>query len=280
MTDMPDNAPNGYITQLDSLRSTAKWLVTAFAAVAVLLVGGLQLSRIGALSPSSWRLWACIGSVSIALTTVGYMINAASIVLTHEWLTLATFSDDPDDGVLRLSNRAIRRAARRAALLQRVEEGLEASQHELFGYAAATISQLHARLCDCDERIWKETPGSDAASKAQQEAATLRQAAREAVQYANYYFTLELFKKMRIRLGWAAGVVAVSVGVFAYAATPPAHSSPSAVRASKTKDALWYTGCADHPLFYMHYEAAGSRLIDSPLSARQRTVSYEVAKNI
>jgi hypothetical protein len=230
MTDQPGGGGSGYATQLESLRSTAKWLVAAFAGVAVLLVSGLQLSGIGALSPSSWRLYLAVGSVTVALAAVGYMIKEASVVLTHEWLTLATFGDEPG-GVLSQRKQALKQSAQ----LELIENELAVSRHELFGYAAATIAQLHTRLRECDERIWRAKPDSYVASEAQREAALLRQAARDAVQYANYYFTLKSFQKMRLRLGWAAGVVAVSVGIFAYAATPPAHNHSAPARVSTAK---------------------------------------------
>jgi len=215
--------------QLDSLRSSARWLVAAFAAVAALLVGGLQISGIGALPDSSWRLYLAIGSVGIALAAVGYMIREASVVLTHEWLTLASLGDEPGTGRLPPT----RQDTQRAALIQTIEEKLAVSRHELFGYAAASVEQLHARLADCDELIWRGKLGTEAVSAAQQEAALLRRAARDAVQYANYYFTLRLFQRMRARIGWAAGIVAVSVGVFGYTVSTPAHHAPTSATISR-----------------------------------------------
>lgn len=210
---------HGYASQLESVRSTAKWIVAALGGVAVVLVAGLQLSDLGALSVSSWRFYTAVASALVALTGVIYMIREASVVLTNEWLTLAAFADAPDYGIV--SN--TRKAREVVRQLQLIERKLELSRHELFGYGAASVSQLQARLAECDERIWQVLPGSKEASDAQQEAALLRQAARETVQYANYYSTLELFQRMRLRLGWAAVVVAISVAVFAYSGTVTAH---------------------------------------------------------
>src|SRR5690349_20931049 len=80
--------PGGYASQLESLRSVAKWLVAAFGAVGALLVAGLSISGIGELSPSSWRLYVAGGSAALALAAVGFMIREASVVITHERLTL------------------------------------------------------------------------------------------------------------------------------------------------------------------------------------------------
>jgi hypothetical protein len=210
----------GYAAQLDSLRSTAKWIVAALGAVAVVLVAGLQLSDLGALSFSSWRFYAAVAAAVIALAGVIYMIREASVVLTNEWLTLAAFADAPDDGIVKKTRKA-NRARKVAGQLQLVERKLELSRDELFGYGAASIYELQARLSECDERIWQVPSDSKEASDAQRQAALLRQAARETVQYANYYSTLELFQRMRLKLGWAAVVVAISVGVFAYSGNMP-----------------------------------------------------------
>ena len=210
-----DRSPaDGYAAQLDALRSVAKWLVAAFAGVGALLVAGLSISRIGQLSPSSWRLYAAGGSAILALAAVGFMIWQASTVLTHEWLTLASLCDPGP---------RLRRPKEdwRSAQILEIDNLLRISQHELFGYVAESVPQLHTRLREADQRIRRARPGSRRAMKAAREAAVLRKAARATAQYANYCYTLKLFQRMRARLGWAALVAVISVGLFAYAANPP-----------------------------------------------------------
>src|SRR5690242_3304129 len=85
---------SGYGAQLETLRSAAKWLLAAVGGVGVLLVAGLQLTGIGRLSMTSWRLYLAVGATAVALSAIGYMIKAASTVLTQEWLTLADFTDE------------------------------------------------------------------------------------------------------------------------------------------------------------------------------------------
>jgi hypothetical protein len=207
----------GYAAQLDALRSVAKWLVAAFAGVGALLVAGLSISGIGQLSLSSWRLYVAGSSATLALAAVGFMIKEASIVLTHEWLTLASFGDEPAGA--NLADR--QKVGWRSAQLREIDAKLRVSRHELFGYAAESRPQLHTRLREADERLWRARPGSKRALRAAHEASVLRKAARDTVQYANYYYTLKLFQRMRARLGSAALVTAISVGIFAYAANPP-----------------------------------------------------------
>ena len=142
------------------------------------------------------------------------MAKEASTVLTHEWLTLASLSDP---GAL------VRRQATgwQSAQLSDIDDLLKISQHELFGYAAESIPRLHARLQEADERLRKARPGSRRALQAARDGAELRKAARSTAEYANYCYTLKLFQRMRTRLGWAALITAISIGIFAYAANPP-----------------------------------------------------------
>jgi len=212
----------GYASQLETLRSVAKWLVAAFGAVGALLVAGLSLSGIGGLSPSSWRLYVAGGSAALALAAVGFMIREASVVLTHEWLTLASFGDEQTGPTL-----GSQKPNWRSTQLREIDDRLTVSCHELFGYAAESRPALQRRLRLADQRLRQARPGSRRAARWGREAEVLRQAARDTVQYANYYYTLKLFQRMRIRLAWAALVAVVSVGVFAYAVNSP-HSASKA----------------------------------------------------
>jgi hypothetical protein len=212
----------GYASQLETLRSVAKWLVAAFGAVGALLVAGLSLSGIGGLSPVSWRLYVAGGSAALALAAVGFMIREASVVLTHEWLTLASFGDEQTGQTL-----GSQKSNWHLAQLHEIDDRLTVSCHELFGYAAESRPALQRRLRLADQRLRRARPGSRRAARWGREAEVLRQAARDTVQYANYYYTLKLFQRMRIRLAWAALIAVVSVGTFAYAVNSP-HSVPKA----------------------------------------------------
>jgi hypothetical protein len=207
---------SGYAAQLETLRSVAKWLVAAFGAVGTLLVAGLSVSGIGELPLSSWRLYAAGGSAALALTAVGFMIREASVVLTHEWLTLASFGDEQTGSTLNT-----RKSDWSAQQLRDIDGELRVSRHELFGYAAESRADLQRRLHRADQRLWRARPGSRREARWRGETEILRQAARNTVQYANYYGTLKLFRRMRARLAWAALIVVISVGVFAYAVNPP-----------------------------------------------------------
>src|SRR6266536_2011050 len=125
MTEIPGGGdPGGYAAQLEALRSVAKWLVAAFAGVGALLVAGLSISRIGQVPASSWRLYVAASSAALALATVGFMIREVSIVLTHEWLTLASLGDEPTGTVLRPPQ-----PDWRSAQLREIDDKLQVSRH-------------------------------------------------------------------------------------------------------------------------------------------------------
>jgi hypothetical protein len=65
------------------LRDTAKWLLTSFAAVGAILVGGLQLSSIGKLTSESpdGRIWATLVGIGVAALGVAIAIGFMSSVL-------------------------------------------------------------------------------------------------------------------------------------------------------------------------------------------------------
>lgn len=206
----------GYAAQLEALRSVTKWLLTAFAGVGALLVTGVSLSGIGQLPLRSWRLYVAVSAAASALGAVAYMIRQASVVLTHEWLTLASFGDESSDEAFRGG-----KPSWRSIQLREIDEKLAVSRHELFGYAAKSRPQLHARLREADERLWRCQPGSRRAVRCEREAAVLRKAARDTVQYANYSYTLRLFQCMRARVTWAALVVVIGVAVYVYVVKTP-----------------------------------------------------------
>lgn len=223
VTYRPEPA-TGYAQQLETLRSAARWLLAAFAAVAGALAAGLQLANIGQLTPHSWRLYAALAATFVALGAAGFMIKEASAVLTHESLTLADFTGDGLNERLR----GPQMDRTRVEEIEKIQDKIGRSRHELFGYAAETIGQLHRQLREADERGWRDRDGARLLEKD----ALARRAARDVVQYANYYATLHLFKRMIRRLAWCAAVVAICSGVFAYSTNPPKHDQTTKVQVS------------------------------------------------
>jgi hypothetical protein len=215
---------SGYAAALESLRSTAKWLLTAFAGIAAALTAGLQLTGIGELSPTSWRLWVAIASIGAALAALGFMASSASAVLARDWVTLNAFTGQDIASQFEDAPGHTRRRH-----FDDVALHIEDNRHELYGHVAPDVATLHRKLREANEQIHASTEPA-ARDTAIQQAAELRGAAREVVQCANYYSTLELFQRMKTRLIWASLVAAVALGTFAYAANPPKYHDPVDVR--------------------------------------------------
>jgi len=223
---MSDNAVQsslgaGYASALDSLRSTAKWLLASFAGAGAALAAGLQLTGIGELGVDTWRLWVAIAGAAISLATLGYMATSASAVLSQDWVTLGSFTDEDVDSLLHDEPDSLRR--RRFATVAR---RLEDNRLELYGHAATDLGALHRKLREADDEIHSPTTDPALRESALLHADLLRSAAREVVQCANYYWTLELFRRMRVRLAWASLVAVLALGSFAYAANPPKSEPP------------------------------------------------------
>lgn len=189
----------------ETLRSTARWLLTAAAGLGGLLVAGLQLTSLGSLSLTAWRLWVSVGGVLLAVCGVAYLIMRTSQILTNEWITLAQLS--VDDFQAQLEG-----AASSSALLQEIE----VYKHELYAQVAESVQQLYRRLIQANELI-REAVVDEADLR---RAAELRAAAENVVHYANYYETRIRFKALGRHFGYASAVIVVGVLLFAYAANP------------------------------------------------------------
>jgi hypothetical protein len=205
----------GYASATDNLRTATRWLLTAAAAAGAVMVAGLQLTSIGALSLSDWpRLVAAGAGLAAALGAIGYMIFRTSRLLTDEWITLAQLQLDQFRRQLRNSSR--RRDKRRGDAMERIYGELGDYQDELYGGVADSITDLYSRLQKANSDI-RESPSPERL----QTAADLRTAANTLVQAANYSYIRDDFAVLRRHLGQAGAVFVIGVVVFAFAANPP-----------------------------------------------------------
>src|SRR4051812_28731769 len=75
--------------ELESIRSAAKWLVGAGAAVMTIFVAGLQLSTLARLTfESPWLRALALAAVVGGFLTVGYVLVLAARVLVHPGWTM------------------------------------------------------------------------------------------------------------------------------------------------------------------------------------------------
>ncbi|MFI6827455.1 hypothetical protein ACIBG5_10180 [Kribbella sp. NPDC050241] len=189
----------------ETLRSTVKWLLAASAGVGGLLVAGLQLTSLGSLSLTAWRLWVAVGGVLLAVGGVAYLILRTSQILTNEWITLAQLS--VDDFQAQLDGQTSDRP---------VLQEIEVFKHELYAHVAEDVQQLYRRLIQANEVV--RTAGAGELDL--RGAAELRAAAENVVQYANYSETRTRFKALGQQFAYAAAAIVVGVLLFAYAANP------------------------------------------------------------
>jgi hypothetical protein len=72
-----------------ALRDTTRWIITAAAALASLLIAGLRFADIGRLSPAHGWYWLGIAGSGLALVSVGAIVWRASGVLTLRYRTFS-----------------------------------------------------------------------------------------------------------------------------------------------------------------------------------------------
>jgi len=213
-----------YAAAAEALRATARWILGALAAIAAVLVGGLQLTGLGELgSDDLLRLAIAVGTLLCGMAAVGYMIHALAEVLTVEWVTLAHFDDTLFEQMLVESRGGLDRSE-----LLEIGRKIEDVREELYAHVAASVGLLHHELHKANAEaalvgtdLEPEDPGG-ALARAQR----LRMAAREVVDYANYERTRRLFSQIGRRLGAGAIVVVVCMSIFAYATNPPTRDTP------------------------------------------------------
>jgi len=248
-----------YAAATGALESTAKWLVTAFAGIGALIVGGLQLTSLGALGRTEWpRLAIAIVSFCVSVTAVGYLIRETSAIFLTDWVTLAELSDEAFNQEVRsaeiVANPQDAPPARIGKLellppptlsadaglsnpvsantkpeLRTLLEKVDAVREELYGHVARTIPKLHMRLRLANEAAAGITAGESKVNQEEQErifamVEELRNAARAVVECANYHRTRQRFRRLMKRLALAGAIIALSVLLFAYATNPPTDS--------------------------------------------------------
>ena len=218
-----------YASATESLRSTAKWLLAAMAAVGAVLVAGLQLSRLGELDEWQWMVLAAV-TAAAALGAVGYMIHQTATVLTDDWTTLADLTATQTDALI--SGTPLSRA--RAAMFTQLRTEIENNRQELFAAVAGNLPELHQVLQTSTSRaralaITAPSQAPEAAWAAYQ-SAYIQSAAERVIDFANYQRSLILFRRVIRRVLAAGAVVVVAVGLFAFSTNQSAEPAVTTVQ--------------------------------------------------
>jgi hypothetical protein len=207
----PEPAPastTGYEKSAETIRSTAKWLVTAFAGVGGILVAGIPLTELGDLR--GIKLVQAVVAIFVALLAVGYIIPKVARVFTAKYITMADLVNEGfPEGTGRLATMQLERR------YTPIMEAIEQSGDELFGADAADVGELNERLNAVNTKLREqpEPPSEDLAKRA-----SLMSATERVVAFANYEDVRRTFKRTYKPMAVAALIVALSVVAFAYLA--------------------------------------------------------------
>lgn len=187
----------------DQIRTTAKWLVTSFAAIGAILLGTIQLSSVGKLtngSPGS-RIIAAILGAGLAITGVIVALWFTSAVLIPFFNSFRLADEHPD-------------------ITDRVLGG----DHEVLGYGYDTLKEkVKAAETAVDEATEADLPAAEAKLD------ELRRNKRIALTLIGSEVLSDRFSTARIAIVWGVVLAATGLGLFAWGANPPTAPTKPAV---------------------------------------------------
>ena len=209
--------PTPYQQPAETIRSSAKWLVTAFAGVGAILVAGIPLTKLGDLH--GWRLAAAPIAIAIALATIAYIIFQVAKVFTAPYITLANLVAGyipPKTGKWAIAWIVGWLASWfHTHQLERIMEAVQESRSELYGADAATVADLNTRLININKKLREAGPG-ERSEDDEKEQTRLTSAAERIVAFANYEAVRRTYRRMLKPMAAGGLIVAVAVGFFAY----------------------------------------------------------------
>lgn len=85
--DKASDPAGQFLSGVDRIQTNAKWLLAVFAAVAGVLMAGIQLSSLGKLAFGE-RLYIALGAAAIALALIGAIIAFVVYVIAPRYMTL------------------------------------------------------------------------------------------------------------------------------------------------------------------------------------------------
>jgi hypothetical protein len=211
-----------YGTATAALESTAKWLVTAFAALGALMIGGVQLTGIWDLELWEPRFVIAIACLGIGIAAVVYLIRRTSAIFMTEWVTLGHLSGEAFQRFAMEPERARKEQLELSNVIKEVEDAKE----ELYGHVARSLPELHRHLREANEEAAKIAANEVQLTwpnqgKAFEKVYELRNAARDVVECANYHRTRQQFDELKGRLWVAVAAITLCVLVFSYVTDLP-----------------------------------------------------------
>lgn len=199
----------------DRLRETTKWLVASYGAIGASLVIGSQFSDMGHLEWGDQRLYAAILGVVFGFCGIAFALWSATGVFLAGAVSLHEIASAPTGG--RKLTSIIRRRLEQDPTLMEGYPDLTTLEH---AYAMARTNQRTLR-----EAVPPEGATLEEITRMHQAdalAETIQQTVDPLLVVASNWLVVETFR--RARLGLLVGAVAagIGIGVFAWAAHPPA----------------------------------------------------------
>ncbi len=230
----PGRDYNQFRAATEALRSTAKWLVTALAGVAVVLVAGVQLTSLGRLGAADWpRIVLAASALLTSLISIGILVRDTTRVLTDSYVTVTEIQDAVIEGELAVDDRSVR--------LRRLGEQIANLREELYAHVAPDLGTLLRRLREANARteaiIAGEAASMDEVEHTFGRVRLLQDTAQDVADCANYFQTRDLVLGMRLKRFIAAALAAVGIVVFAWAGNPEQHVKPTTVRIDRSAPA-------------------------------------------
>jgi hypothetical protein len=226
----PVSSANPYQTSIDQIRSTATWLIGAFAAVATVMLAGSQLSSVGKLTMADDPIRLCT-ALSAAVVVVGatiFAIYSLSNVLTPVVSSLKELREEA--------------AGSRTGLASFVanDSGFLAGKPDvstlLTDYQLRRVDQVNAHrdqvVAEVELDQAEDDTGRTAASaklnradrrrlRADTEVGILRRAVVSLTQLRGYLTVSKRFEEERTKVVWSGVAAALAIVAFAWAANPP-----------------------------------------------------------
>ncbi|MEU6889521.1 hypothetical protein ABZ918_30805 [Streptomyces viridosporus] len=197
-----------------SVRGAARWLVTSYAALAALLVAGIQLKDVSSIT-SEWRLAVALLAVLIALLATSTVIVAASRVLIAPALTW-------NDLVRRETKEMTGRPTTPAAILDETPPKQDPLLTELKWFTQIQPVQFTSPR-DLREKLSaaREDLSNNPSDGLREQVLQYEQAAQACLQQANAWWSRQLYERLITLLKWSSTVIAVCILVFLWASRPP-----------------------------------------------------------
>ncbi|MGD9510014.1 MAG: hypothetical protein AB7I59_28015 [Geminicoccaceae bacterium] len=191
-----------YLRATVQIRETAKWLVGGIAAAAAGVLIGSPLTNFGTLEPAEKRFWIAILGVSIGFLAMGYIVSICMDIVIPKYLREKDFLTG-------------------GRIPGRIRSRIERALQEDLPFEKSSIEEVFRRV---DYIFDKKDPGTNNAND-------VKSINRDLIwyynNYNNFYSRLLLeevigrLEELRVRGAFAALIMFVGYGTFAWAANPP-----------------------------------------------------------